>query len=240
MGNNERYFYLSGLLSFSLFFIFAVFFILLLFKSSHTTSYALKKDTFIAVNVVLNNETQIHPKKQTAVLQPKKTTSAENRNVDVNDLFSDVWTQKIDTTTQPKKANSKRIQEIAKRIPTKKKTTASSLSEKLQDIQEIKSSAKQTTSSAQEVNEYLAKIQAIVYKNFYPPVNSQGNVVRVIIELDPFGKMRDFRVLNYSGNEALNREVDSMKQRLVSVLFPKNPDNQQFRAIINLIPENKE
>ena len=240
MGNNERYFYLSGLLSFSLFALFAVFFLLLLFKSSHATSYALKKDTFIAVNVVLNNTKQTHPKKQTATVQPKSTPNAENKNVDVNDLFSDVWTQKIDTTTKPKKVNSKRIQEIAKRIPTKKKSATSSLSEKLQDIQEVKSSTKQTTSSAQEVNEYLAKIQAIVYENFYPPVNSQGNVVRVVIELDPFGKMRDFRVLSYSGNEALNREVDSMKQRLVSVLFPKNPDNQQFRAIINLIPENKE
>ena len=240
MGNNERYFYLSGLLSFTLFTLFAALFLLLLFKSSNTSSYGMKKEKFISVSVVLHDVKQQQPKKQTSSTAVSSPSTPSQKNVDVNDLFSDVWTPDIKTETKPKKVNSKRLSEISKRIKTTQKTSKSSLSEKLQNIQEVKSSSEQTTSSAEVVNEYLAKIQAIVYDNFYPPVNSQGNVVQIVIELGAFGKLLDFRVLQYSAHEALNKEVDAMKQRLRSVLFPKNPDNKSFRAIINLIPENKE
>lgn len=116
-----------------------------------------------------------------------------------------------------------------------------SITEKVQNIDTSKNNQEQqTSSSADEVNEYLAKIQAIVYQNFSPPMNSEGNVVKIVLELDAFGKLLDCRVLNYSSNEALNQEADNIRERLLSVIFPKNPDNRSFRAIINLIPENKE
>ena len=240
MGNEQRYFYLGGLLSLGLFCLFSALFIILLFQSSKPTSYALKKDRFISVSVVVH-ESKPAPKKQHKVIKQEVVSApATNNNIDVNDLFSDVWTPKIETKPKKKKVNSKRIQEISKRIKTSTKKHNSSLSQKLQNIQEVQSFNEHTTSTAEEVNEYLAKIQAVVYESFHPPVNSQGSVVRIVIELDALGKMRDFRVLNYSNNDALNQEADRMKQRLLNVLFPPNPDGKLFRAIINLIPENKE
>ena len=90
------------------------------------------------------------------------------------------------------------------------------------------------TSTASEVNEYLAKIQALVYEYFYPPQNSQGNSVKAVIELSAIGKVYDFRILRYSSNSELNSECDKIKERLSTVVFPKNPDNTSGTYIIIL------
>ena len=98
-------------------------------------------------------------------------------------------------------------------------------------------SNKQTrqNSTADEVNEYLARIQAIVYSHFRVPVNSEGNSVKTVIELNTLGKVLDFRVLNYSPNEALNAEADKIRERLIYITFPKNPEKKSSRTIVILI-----
>lgn len=53
------------------------------------------------------------------------------------------------------------------------------------------------------------------------------------------GKVLDFRVLNYSGNSNLNEECDRMKQRLMSVVFPVNPENKSGTYIIILTSEKE-
>lgn len=240
MVRDEKYFYISGAISLSIFLTFLFLFAGLLFSVNKTKTYGLKKENFVSVSlatpVMVKQLTQ--KKSSEAINIPEAKDVAID--VDVNDLFSDVWTQKIDNK-KPKEVNSKRIQEISKRVKTSEQKEVTSLSQKIQSIDNTTSTQeKQSSSSAEEVNEYLAKIQAIVYDSFSPPMNSEGNIVKVVIEIDSIGKMLDFRVLNYSSNEALNNEADRMKQKLSSVIFPKNPDHKNFRAIINLIPENKE
>jgi len=107
--------------------------------------------------------------------------------------------------------NSKRIQDIAKKLKPTDTKNVNSLSEKIERL-DLKESDKNTqqASTANEVNEYLAKIQAIVYQYFKVPPNSEGHSVKTVIELDPFGHMMDFRILNYSANEALNAEADNI------------------------------
>ena len=93
----------------------------------------------------------------------------------------------------------------------------------------------ESASTSPDVNEYLAKIQAIVYQYFHVPSNSQGNSVKTVIELNSLGKVIDFRVLTYSANESLNSEVDRIGERLKYVVFPKNPQNKSSRTIIILV-----
>lgn len=242
MVRDDKYFYISGLISLFVFLTFTILFATLLFSVSTTKKYGLKKDNYVSISLTTPVITKQSKQKKTTKSEPLiPEVNEPAKDIDVNDLFSDVWTQKIDPTTKPKEVNSKRIQEISKRVKTSKKNKVESLSEKVQSIENSTSTQeKQTSSSADEVNEYLAKIQAIVYDSFSPPRNSEGHLVKVVIEIDALGKMLDFRVLNYSSNDALNHEADNMKQRLANVIFPKNPDHQNFRAIINLIPENKE
>ncbi|QOP41000.1 TonB C-terminal domain-containing protein [Sulfurimonas marina] len=243
MVRDDKYFYISGFISLSLFLIFLILFATLLFSASQTKKYGLKKDNYVSISLTTPVVTKPHTKKKVEKQQSIITETSEvTKDVDVNDLFSDVWTQKIDhTKTKPKKVNSKRIQEISKRVKTSKENEVESISEKLKSLDTSNNEQEQQSSStADEVNEYLAKIQAIVYENFSPPMNSEGNKVQIVIELDAIGKMLDFRVLTYSSNEALNQEADKIKMRLSNIMFPKNPEHHSFRAIINLIPENKE
>jgi len=58
--------------------------------------------------------------------------------------------------------------------------------------------------------------------------------VKAVIELSAYGKVLDFRILTYSGNEALNQECDLIKDRLIGVLFPSNPQQKSFKTIVNI------
>ncbi|QOP45348.1 TonB C-terminal domain-containing protein [Sulfurimonas paralvinellae] len=233
MDKNNNYFIISGFISLSLFLFFLGLFIYMMFVVKNQPTYALTKDKFIAVSIVMPKNIA---KFTSSVALPSSSSKSVSQDIDVNDLFSDVWTQKIKHTQKKKKVNSKRIADIAKKIKTADKNKINSVSEKIGklDMQESDKNTQQT-SSADEVNEYLAKIQAIVYQHFNVPPNSEGNSVKTVIELDPFGHMTDFRILSYSANEALNAEADRIKERLKSVVFPKNPTGKSSRTIVVLI-----
>jgi len=52
--------------------------------------------------------------------------------------------------------------------------------------------------------------------------------------INTLGRLVDFRILTYSENQALNDEVDKIKQRLQSVIFPINPQNKSSDTIVIL------
>ncbi|MBN2815109.1 MAG: TonB C-terminal domain-containing protein [Campylobacterales bacterium] len=235
MDNNSNYFYISGFISFSLFFVFLLLFVIMLFDVKKNASYALNKDNYVSVSIqiptVSKPKTTKAPK---AVSAPVQTTS-ESKNIDVNDLFSDVWTKKI-VKQETKKVNSKRLLEIQKKIKTVEANDVKKIHENSENTQESDASKEELSESkANEVNEYLAKIQAIVYQYFNVPANSQGYSVKTLIELNALGKMLDFRILSYSQNSALNSEADKIKERLKNVVFPVNPQNRSSRTVVILI-----
>jgi periplasmic protein TonB len=208
-----------------------------MFSTNELKTYALNKDDFISVSVDVskvvtkkdNTKANVAPKE----IQSKKPT----KDIDVEDLFSDVWTKDIKKIKQ-KPVNSKRIKEIQKRIKTSKKNDVESISEKFNTLKDAQKSDQNTkTSSGNEVNEYLAKINALVYQHFNPPQNSQGNTVTAVIELSALGKLLDFRILSYSSSESLNQECDKIKARLMRVVFPINPNNKSSRTTVLLKSE---
>jgi len=236
MDNKANYFLVSGLLSISLFLLVLVLFIYMMFVEKENKIYALTKDKFIAVSIVLPKEPEAATHKKSLSKQSASIQSTTPQNIDVNDLFSDVWTQKITHKKKKRKVNSKRIQDIVKKINTAKNNSVESITDKIEKLDAREADKnQQQSSSGNEVNEYLAKIQAIVYQHFHVPSNSEGNSVKTVIELDSLGRMTDFRILNYSSNEALNEEVDKIKERLKNVVFPKNPQNRSSRTIVVLI-----
>ena len=207
----------------------------MLFSSSKIDAYALTKDNYISISLeVATVETKISKKAVVLPIEEPQSVS-EAKEVDIGDLFSDVWTKDIKIKKQEKKVDNKRLDQILKKIKTKEKNSVESVSQMIETNQADVSAEKNKKSSAgDEVNEYLAKIQAIVYKYFNPPTNSQGHTVQAVIELSALGKVLDFRILSKSSNMALNQECDKIKSRLVGVLFPLNPQNNSFSTIVNL------
>lgn len=237
MVDNSKNFYLSGFIAFSLFIIFLLSFVMMMFSPSKNKTFALNKDKFISITLA-----PVKSKQKKVKEVPKEAAVVEEielpaENIDVNNLFSDVWTKKITHKEKPKrKVNSKRLSEITKKIKTTKNNDVESLSKKMTDIDKMKIDKKNSNSStAEQVNEYLAKIQAIVYQYFHVPQNSQGSSVQTVIELNALGKVIDFRILRYSDNDALNEEADRIAKRLKYVVFPKNPQNISSRTTVILV-----
>ena len=237
MASNNNYFLLSGFIAFSLFAFFLFSFVMMMFQPSKMNSFALKKDNYISISLVTPKIQKAQAKHQEKVSQTKSSVPVESKIIDIDDLFSDVWTKKIvKTKKQAKSDNSRRILEIQKKIKTTQDNNVKSISQKVNNLENIKTNNEsEASSTAQEVNEYLAKIQAIVYKYFKVPHNSEGNSVKTVIELNAFGKVLDFRILSYSANQALNDEADKIKAKLEHVIFPKNPQNRSTRTVVILI-----
>ncbi|MEA3370563.1 MAG: TonB C-terminal domain-containing protein [Campylobacterota bacterium] len=228
MARNNTLFYISGFISLSLFTFFLSLFIYMMISSSDTPQYALKKDNYISISMDIQAKSSQSAKKSVKPTPVESSVSEIPQDVDVNDLFSDVWTKKIEKK-KAKPKDSKRIKELQKKIKTTETNSVESLSEKISDLDNTKSDEEYSpTSTANEVNEYLAKIQALVYRYFNVPPNSEGYSVLAYIELNSIGKVMDFRILTYSSNEALNAEADKIKDKLKSVVFPVNPQSKSF------------
>jgi len=236
MDNNSSYFYISGFISISLFIFFCLLFAFTLFDTHRMNVFAMNKDTFVSISLEsVPIKSKVSKKSVSQPVVENKAPVKESENIDVNDLFSDVWTKNI-VHKKEKPVNSKRLQEIQKSIKKVdlEKSSKSSNSDSNAKNYDNKNE-KNNASVANEVNEYLAKIQAIVYAHFNVPPNSQGSVVVTVIELNSLGQLVDFRVLTYSQNSALNEEADRMKERLKSVVFPVNPENKSSSTIVKLI-----
>ncbi len=206
----------------------------MMLSSSPTKTFALKKDNFISISLETVPVASKQIKKSVVIEKKEQEVIEETKEVDIGDLFSDVWTKDI-TMKKKEKTDNKRLELIQKKIKTSKKNTQKSISEVIQNIEtDITDTTDKKSSTGDEVNEYLAKIQAIVYKHFRPPENSQGHTVKAMIELSAIGKVLDFRILTYSSNQALNKECDNIKDRLLGVLFPINPNNKSFNTIVNI------
>ncbi|MBC8236978.1 MAG: TonB C-terminal domain-containing protein [Helicobacteraceae bacterium] len=235
MARNNSYFFLSGLISLALFAIVLSLFFLMMFSASKINTYALKKDDFISVSLEVVSTPMKKIEKE--VIEIKEDTVAEEvKEVDIGNLFSDVWTKDISIEKKkPKPVDNKRLELIQKKIKTSKDNVAQKQEEIINNNEAtVTDTDSKKNSSANEVNEYLAKIQAIVYKYFEPPANSQGHTVKAMIELSAIGKVQDFRILTYSSNQALNLECDKIKTRLLGVLFPKNPEGVTSKTIVNI------
>jgi len=78
MARDNRLFYLSGLLSLSLFSFFTALFFYMLFSSSKINSYALKKDNYISISLEMTQTKPNHPKKPKA---PSKVAIERHKSV---------------------------------------------------------------------------------------------------------------------------------------------------------------
>lgn len=254
MVNKDSYFYISGFISLSLFTFFIAIFFIAIIMSKDVKSYALKKDDFVSVSLDMINVQSTNVKKavdapivkeiEKPVVkeeeQEKTEMTPQKKEINIDNLFSQIWTKDIKKEDKKieKEIDKRVMQELSKKSLKSTENKVESVSSKIEKVNSKDKAEKDSKSSTgSEVNEYFAKIQAIVYQYFTPPENSQGKMVKAVIELDSFGKVIDFRILTYSDSDSFNSECDKIKGRLTNVLFPKNPDNKSGTYKINLISQ---
>ncbi len=255
----DRYFYISGLISLTLFSAVILLFALVVLHKSTIDTFAMQEDNYISVSLNMDvviptqNDAKPEPKptpEQETIPEPEPEPVVEEIestpdpvNTDVSSLFDDVWTQSADTKVEKKveKVDTKRLAAIEKRIKTKETKKSQKASDKIKTLELVKPSivvAGASASTAPEVNKYLAKIHAQVKGKFYPPASSEGESAKVRVKLDANGKVTSYRVLVYSGSNIFNEEVDRLKSRLQRMTFPKNPDGKSISLEIILTVED--
>lgn len=207
-----------------------------MFRSIDIKTYALTKNNYISISLDVPKIKPIKSKKIKKSSLVSNINDDMGENIDINNLFSDVWTKKISTKKKAiKKEDRRRLLDIQKKIKTQEKNNINSISKVVNNIDDIDTRQESDeNSAAKEVNEYLAKIQAIVYRYFRVPANTEGNSVKSVIELNALGKVMDFRILSYSNNSALNEEADNIKARIMDVIFPIHPQNIPTKTVVIL------
>jgi protein TonB len=215
---------------------------MILLQQEKLKQFALKKDNYISVSIntpLVTKKTMKKSKKTAPVTPPKpqikkeeptppvekpvvkQTPKAVNKNI--SDLFSSVKTQKISHKSKKKPLVDKKLLSKLSKKTAKKSVTQKSAAASLMKKIQIES---QSASTSPDVNEYLAKIQAIIYEHFFPPINSEGLSAVISIRFDSAGKIMSYRVLNYSGNDLFDREVDMLESRLRAVTFVSHPEGK--------------
>lgn len=242
--NQERYFYLSGLISISLFAALLLMAGYSVILSPKIEQFAMIKSDVINVSIAVSEpkmsaqsapEASSIPSKQEpktkedSVVEPDKVP-------EISDLFSEVKPQK---TSQEEIKRQEQLNRLENEILTKKET--SRFSDKVSNMDIAKPSVKmvvQGGSSGPVVNEYHAKIQGLVYTYFHPPTGTVGEVARVRMTISASGKLIGYKVLRYSGNGTFNGEVDWLKDRLNAIRFPEHPEGKD--AVLEFILTAKE
>jgi len=238
----------------------------MLYNSEKVHNYALKKDKFITVSINITPKVSPKkiPKKKKAKLRDKKISKQITKksvvrkksiikpdmqdvvNEDISSLFSKVKTTEIKhkkRVLKRRKIDSGVLNKVEKKIKTidSKKSPKDSLTKKIEQLElqsDKVSLISKNSSSASQVNKYLATLQAFVYENFYPPINSEGNSAKIRIWIDENSKMQRFKVLASSGNTLFDQEVKALENRLKNIRFPAHPLKKAI--VIDIILTAKE
>ena len=235
----ERYFFLSGLISLSLFALLVLLVGYSLLISSKIEQFAMTQSDTVSISVVLSdaaseaqtNSAEVLPAAEPEPIpepveevRPAKPEPAP----EISDLFSQVKPQ-----IEPKKKtdDAKRVQELSNlEKEIMQRDERERFSDKVKNIELLKPGMKmvvQGGSTGPVVNEYHAKIQGLIYMQFHPPAGSQGQAARVRIKISPEGRLISYKIIAYSGSKVLNSEVDWLGERLASLKFPSHPENKE-------------
>ena len=247
--SDERYFLLGGAMSLGMFLLTLMLFASVLFTHDRGKQFAFNQADFIAVSieVPLHKASRQHTKTPAPIAREKPAAEAPapapQVTQDVSSLFDNVWTQDLSAKkTVKKKAEdtSKRLSALEKRIKTTESTQSTQAADTVRSLKLARPSVAVTgsaASAAAEVNEYYAKIQALIYDQFYPPANSEGNTAKVYLSLDGTGRLLSGKILVDSGNPFFDEEVEALMRRLEAAAFPAPPGGRALELQIILTAE---
>lgn len=248
--SDDRYFLLSGAMSLGIFFGTVILFASVLLHHDSIKSFALNKADYISVSIAMPlQKKSSKPAEKPALVPQTKPAASEppaaavpQVTEDVSTLFDNVWTQDVTAKKSVKKKpiDTKRLSAIEKRIKTTKSTKSTEATEKIKSLELARPSVEvvgSSASAAAEVNEYYAKIQAIIYDHFYPPANSEGSSAKVYLSIDAAGRVVSNRILVNSGNAFFDEEVEALMRRIGGIAFPKPPKGEALEIQIILTAE---
>lgn len=239
MGSNqERYFFLSGLISFSFFIVLVGLVGYSLIISPKIEQFSMIQSDVINVSITISETKETEQSLSEAIITPIEPEVAEKQNElakpepvpEISDLFAQV---KIDKTPKKKPEENKELNALEKEILERKDVPR--FSDKIKSIKILKGG-----STGPMVDKYYAMIFAFVSQNFNPPLGTVGNKATVVLVLSPSGKLRSFKILYSSKNQMFDEEVDRLKDKMAKLNLPAHPDGDESELRFELMKTLKE
>lgn len=243
--NRERYFFLSGLISITLFAVLVFLAGFSVFLSPKVEQFAMIQSDVINISIATNEPSPLNEavseSQEESVQEPvvEDQPKAAESVPEISDLFSQVSTEKTPKKRPDDTKRNEQLSALEKEILERKET--SRFSDKVNNLTLVKPSIKMVAtggSTGPVVNEYHAKIQGLVYTYFRPPNDSVGQSARISIIISANGKLIGYKILRYGSMNSFNHEVDWLKERLNGIRFPEHPEGKD--AVLEFILTAKE
>ena len=251
--HQERYFFLSGVISISFFAALLIMIGYTLYLTPKADVFAMTQSDVINVSIELSETkvteeshleapvTPIEPDPQSVDTKEAKLLPAEPKPIlsdskptpKISDLFGEVKAQKNVKHHQEDLKRREELNELENEILTKKETPR--FSDKVKSVKVLKGG-----STGPTVDKYYAMIFAFVEKNFNPPLGTVGSKASVLVVLGPSGELKSFQILSYSKNKMFNNEVDRLVERLSQLSLPPHPEGEDSRLKFELMKTAKE
>lgn len=239
---NDRYFYLSGVISFTLFgLILAVIGFKFTFTpdiqqygmtQSNTVTVSLDFSPVPPINKSSESETVSEPIKPlpepVPVEEKQEAMKPAEKVPDVADLFASVKSPKRSEEHTESLKQIKALDAIQEQVQAIRPTER--FADKFKSVNVVRGG-----STGPVVDKYYAKILGIIDQNFNPPLGTAGNSATVVIVIDAEGRLKSFRILRYSGSDMFNAAVDRLKQKTSAERFPAHPEGQECELKFELI-----
>lgn len=232
--NHERYFFISGLISISLFVGLVISAGFSLFLSPKVEQFAMIQSDVINISITTDesstSDESVPEAQSETVREPLVEETPKNVEPvpEISDLFSQVSSEKAAQKRPDDTKRNEQLNALEKEILQKKET--SRFSDKVSKVELLKPSVEvsmQGGSTGPNVDKYLAKVQGLVKTYFHPQSGSVGESAVVVLRIDAKGKMINFKILRSSRNSAFNEEVNWLKDRLNGIRFPESPDGNE-------------
>ncbi|MEW5832493.1 MAG: TonB C-terminal domain-containing protein [Campylobacterota bacterium] len=247
--HNERYFFISGLIAFSFFAVLVLLIGYSLAAANKIEQFAMVQSDVVSVSIAdVTEVTRSEPPEQSepsADLSPAEEEAVPEAKTpeepvpDISDLFAQVKPKNDPKKSPETQKRNEQLNALEQELLKPKETLR--ISDKVKKVELSRPGMKmvvQGASSGPIVNEYHAKIQGLIYARFHPPSGSQGQAARVRITIDAAGRLVSYKVIAYSRSVSLNGEVDWLRERLETVVFPPHPEGRD--AVLECILTAKE
>ena len=238
MPKKEEYFFISG--AFSTIFSFSILFFVFYYISNINI---IKK---ISVNQEINIEFQAlnigSYQKASKTKEEKSSASYIKRleeNYNINDLFKSIKTKKVDNKKIELKRRLLRKTRLKEIIEKDKKNLKklSELSKKVNIVNSkinFKMKVKNLDKQSGEFNEYFAKIQTMVFANWFPAKGNIGKIIKLNIKINNYGKLSFsfIKTPNINLKNDLIKHLDTLKDTIFPL--PKGKKNINLKFIIKI------
>lgn len=237
------YFFLSGILSLSIYLAIIVSFLGYI-NAPKPKKFDSSKTTVLELELIsTKSEKRTVAKKSKAkefekIVKKSTSKSTKVKAVDAKSLFAKVKTKakkvvKKETNTVKESIDPSRFKS---KFQKQRKTDNLSVSKLLNDTKTTTNMQKQSSAGKGEQHEYFSKIQEILWQRWNPKLLESGLKIKVLVIITSDGRF-DYRIMKYSKDERFDQLLKEFLESQKNEKFPTHKINTKVDIITNFKSE---